>query len=80
VAILAPELEHNACDLLRDALWSRLRPDLVAAVSAYPPAPGSPALLAERPLGDGGPAAYVCRRFVCQRPVTAAEELSAALG
>jgi uncharacterized protein len=32
-------------------------------------------LLAERGLVDGAPAAYVCQRFVCQRPVTTPEKL-----
>ncbi len=47
---------------------------------------GSPArqawtpLLAGRPLVDGRAAAYVCRGFVCERPVTSADELAAALG
>ena len=37
-------------------------------------------LLAHRPLVGGGPAAYVCRGFVCDRPVTTPEELTAVLG
>ncbi|MFH9421368.1 thioredoxin domain-containing protein [Streptomyces sp. NPDC017529] len=32
-------------------------------------------LLKDRPLVDGRPAAYVCRRFTCERPVTGPEEL-----
>jgi uncharacterized protein YyaL (SSP411 family) len=36
-------------------------------------------LLAERPLVEGRPAAYVCRGFVCQRPVTTVAELQAVL-
>jgi uncharacterized protein YyaL (SSP411 family) len=32
-------------------------------------------LLADRPLLDGRAAAYVCRGFVCDRPVTGAAEL-----
>jgi hypothetical protein len=39
---------------------------------------GAP-LLAGRPLVAGGPAAYVCRGFVCDRPVTTVEELVAVL-
>jgi uncharacterized protein YyaL (SSP411 family) len=39
---------------------------------------GAP-LLAGRPLVAGAPAAYVCRGFVCDRPVTTTEELTAAL-
>ena len=34
------------------------------------------ALLADRPLVDGRPAAYVCRKFVCQRPTTDPAQLS----
>ncbi|UYP19927.1 thioredoxin domain-containing protein [Rhodococcus sp. Z13] len=42
--------------------------------------PGSSSLLTDRPLVDGRPAAYVCRGFVCDRPVTTAPELVATLG
>jgi uncharacterized protein YyaL (SSP411 family) len=37
-------------------------------------------LLADRPLVDGRPAAYVCRHFVCEAPPTEPEELARALG
>ena len=37
--------------------------------------PDSAPLLAGRPLVDGGPAAYVCRGYVCDRPVTTPEDL-----
>jgi len=37
------------------------------------------ALLEGRPLIDGRSAAYVCRGFVCDRPVTSAVELSTVL-
>ena len=43
------------------------------------PTPRACPLLADRPLVDGGPAAYVCRGFVCDRPRTAADDLAAAL-
>ncbi|WP_037141149.1 thioredoxin domain-containing protein [Rhodococcoides fascians] len=36
-------------------------------------------LLTDRPTVDGNEAAYVCRGFVCDRPVTTEEELVAAL-
>jgi uncharacterized protein YyaL (SSP411 family) len=38
-------------------------------------APDSSPLLADRPLIDGQPAAYVCRGYVCDRPVTTVDEL-----
>ncbi|GAA4806858.1 thioredoxin domain-containing protein [Actinomycetospora chlora] len=47
-------------------------------VAGEPDAPGVP-LLADRPLVDGAPAAYVCRGFVCDRPRTATDDLAAAL-
>ena len=37
-------------------------------------------LLANRPLKDGQPTAYVCERFVCQQPVTSPEALAEQLG
>ncbi|MFE0024531.1 thioredoxin domain-containing protein [Amycolatopsis sp. NPDC059021] len=43
-----------------------------------PDAPGVP-LLADRPLVDGVAAAYVCRGYVCDRPVTTAEAVTAQL-
>ncbi len=43
-----------------------------------PDADGHP-LLAQRPLVGGAAAAYVCRGFVCDAPVTDAQALSAAL-
>ncbi|ORI23897.1 thioredoxin domain-containing protein [Rhodococcus sp. 1168] len=42
-------------------------------------AENSSALLKDRPMIDGNEAAYVCRGFVCDRPVTTEVELIAAL-
>jgi uncharacterized protein YyaL (SSP411 family) len=42
-------------------------------------APDAAPLLAERPLVDDGPAAYVCRGTVCDAPVTTPDALIAAL-
>ncbi|WP_433268430.1 thioredoxin domain-containing protein [Actinosynnema sp. CS-041913] len=42
-------------------------------------APDAAPLLADRPLVDGAPAAYVCRGYVCDRPVTTVGELVGAL-
>ncbi|MFL6140745.1 MAG: thioredoxin domain-containing protein [Labedaea sp.] len=41
--------------------------------------PSATPLLADRPLVDGVAAAYVCRGYVCERPVTTVDELVAAL-
>ncbi|RLK54528.1 thioredoxin domain-containing protein [Actinokineospora cianjurensis] len=40
---------------------------------------GASPLLADRPAVDGRAAAYVCRGYVCDRPVTTVDELVAAL-
>jgi uncharacterized protein YyaL (SSP411 family) len=54
-------------ELLRTAL--RAPAPGAVVVSGEPGASGVP-LLSGRPLIDGRPAAYVCRGFVCERPVT----------
>ncbi len=79
VAILGDPADAATRELTA-ALWSNYHPDLVAAISAYPPKTGSPPLLQERPLLDGKPTAYVCQRFVCQRPVNQPEQLIDQLG
>ncbi|HET6876485.1 MAG TPA: thioredoxin domain-containing protein [Jatrophihabitans sp.] len=62
---------------LTAASW-RLRPPGAVVVSGEPEAPGSP-LLADRPLVDGRPAAYVCRGMVCDLPRTEPDDVAAAL-
>lgn len=47
-------------------------------IAGEPDAPGIP-LLGDRPLVDDAPAAYVCRGYVCDRPVTTVEDLVARL-
>ncbi|CAN5301204.1 thioredoxin domain-containing protein [soil metagenome] len=47
-------------------------------VTGTPDTDGVP-LLADRPSVGGGPAAYVCRQFVCAAPVTDPEALAASL-
>ncbi|MET0740478.1 MAG: hypothetical protein ABWZ26_02875, partial [Candidatus Nanopelagicales bacterium] len=51
-------------------------PGLVVAVGEGDGVP----LLAGRPRVAGGPAAYVCRDFVCERPVTTPAELAELIG
>ena len=70
VAIVGPEPES-----LLSVVRGAYRPHLVlAGGESY----GVP-LLADRTPVDGRAAAYVCEHFVCQAPVTSAQELAAAL-
>ncbi len=57
----------------------RLAPPGAVIVAGEPDRPGVP-LLRDRPLVDGRPTGYVCRGFVCDRPVTSAADLAAQLG
>ncbi|WP_030528027.1 thioredoxin domain-containing protein [Phycicoccus jejuensis] len=69
--------EGSEADAMLAAVRAATSPGLVH-VTGRPDAPGIP-LLADRPLVDGAAAAYVCRGFVCDRPVTDAEALAEAL-
>ncbi len=65
-----------------DPLWvaaHRHAPPGAVIVTGRPDQPGVP-LLADRSMLQGGATAYVCRGFVCDRPVTTPAELVAALG
>ncbi|WP_136520085.1 thioredoxin domain-containing protein [Cellulomonas telluris] len=76
VAVVGPVDEAATRALHRAALASGA-PGLVVALGD-PDRLGedAPALLRDRPLVGGLPAAYVCRGFVCERPVTDPEELA----
>jgi len=76
VAVVGPP-DDPATDELRRVALAGAAPGAVL-VAGVPDSPGLP-LLAGRPLVDGGPTAYVCRGFVCDRPITAPEQLAAAL-
>ena len=67
-----------AADALERAARRSPSPGLVV-VRGEPDASGL-AMLAGRPLVDGGPAAYVCRHMVCELPTTSPEELVERLG
>jgi hypothetical protein len=67
---------HGGRDLLDEA-WRSAPPGAVIVAGA-PDRPGVP-LLRDRPMIDGRPTAYVCRGFVCDRPITDPAELSAQL-
>jgi uncharacterized protein YyaL (SSP411 family) len=62
---------------LRATAW-RLAPPGAVIIAGPPDATGQP-LLADRPLIDGLATAYVCRGFVCNRPVTSADALAGQL-
>ena len=67
---------HDAKDLLAE-IWRRFLPTSVVAGSAPDgKAAEQVALLADRPLRDGKPTAYVCRNYACNLPVTSAEALA----
>ncbi|WP_436523661.1 thioredoxin domain-containing protein [Actinoplanes sp. HUAS TT8] len=70
-----------ATDDLDDPLVTeayREAPGGTVIVAGAPDLAGVP-LLAGRPLTDGQPTAYVCRGFVCDRPVTTSKDLIARL-
>ncbi|AEV81871.1 thioredoxin [Actinoplanes sp. SE50] len=50
-----------------------------SVVVAGPPDLAGVPLLADRPMIDGRPTAYICRGFVCDRPVTTPKDLLARL-
>jgi len=78
IAIVGPP-DDEATRRLLGAATSGFRPHQVVAYG--PPAQRVPAvpLLEDRDLVDGRPAAYVCRDFACQAPVTEPEALLAQL-
>ena len=76
VAVVGAEGDAVAQELAATARRST-SPGLVM-VHGLPDAPGIP-LLAQRPLVGGAAAAYVCRGFVCERPVTDVAALAVAL-
>jgi uncharacterized protein YyaL (SSP411 family) len=78
VAIIGDPDDARTRALLR-TLWKSYRPRQVTAISGYPPGSGSPALLADRPLVNNLPTAYVCQGFVCLQPVNAPEDMESQL-
>ncbi len=74
VAIIG-DLDNSKTHQFLKTLWKSYRPRQVTAVSAYPPGPGSPALVKDRPLLNNQPTAYVCQGFVCLQPVNSPVEM-----
>jgi uncharacterized protein YyaL (SSP411 family) len=81
VAVVGPDGDERRAGLHAVAL-AGVAPGLV--VSAGEPGGGDDGtavpLLADRPLVDGLAAAYVCRSFVCQAPVTEPAALAVQIG
>ena len=70
VAIVGPDDDPRTADLLRAGLHVAPPGAVFALGRGAGPADGAIPLLADRPLVSGAPAAYVCRNFTCQAPVT----------
>jgi uncharacterized protein YyaL (SSP411 family) len=70
IAIVGPDDDPRTADLLRAALHVAPPGAVFARGSGAAPDGDAIPLLADRPLVSGGPAAYVCRDFVCLTPVT----------
>ncbi|MFF2199356.1 thioredoxin domain-containing protein [Streptomyces sp. NPDC058145] len=77
VAVVGPSLTDEATTALHRTALLGTAPG--AVVAAGPPGGEEFPLLADRPLVDGRPAAYVCRNFTCDAPTTDPERLGRAL-
>ena len=78
IALVWPgSAEPGSVDPLLGVVFGRYLPNRVVAGApeGAPAASGLP-LLAERAAVGGKPTAYLCRRYVCQVPVTAPEDLA----
>ena len=73
-------VDDPATARLHEAALRGTAPGAVVALGDPDDRAGGVPLLADRPLRDGRPTAYVCRHFVCDAPTTDASELAAALG
>jgi uncharacterized protein YyaL (SSP411 family) len=75
VAVVGDTGGDDAAVALRREVFGRLLPAAVVVMS--PPGRGAELtpLLADRPLVDGQPTAYVCEHFTCQLPVTTPDAL-----
>jgi uncharacterized protein YyaL (SSP411 family) len=78
IAIVGSLDDPRTAELHRTALRAA-PPGAVLALGDASSAAAAIPLLAGRGLVDGAPAAYVCRHFTCQAPVTGADQLRDAL-
>ncbi|KAB2974486.1 thioredoxin domain-containing protein [Streptomyces sp. SS1-1] len=77
VAVVGPSLSDEATRALHRTALLGTAPGAVVAVGAA--GSGEFPLLADRPLQQGAPAAYVCRDFTCDAPTTDPDRLREAL-
>ncbi|HUP34982.1 MAG TPA: thioredoxin domain-containing protein [Candidatus Limnocylindria bacterium] len=77
VALVWTAGAERAAAPLAETVFCRYQPNrvVVGAAAGSPAAVGLP-LLADRGAVDGRPTAYVCRRYVCQLPVTDPDALA----
>src|SRR5262245_3921045 len=75
VALVWPAADDKAAGPLIRTVFERYLPNRVVAGTPEG-ASGELPLLAERAAVGGRPTAYVCRRYVCQMPVTEPEGLA----
>jgi len=75
VAVLY-ETNDNRIEEITQFIQSQYKPNIVFAISSYPPPEDAPPIFKDRYLIDGKPTIYVCENFVCQNPITNIEELS----
>ncbi|MGW6291556.1 thioredoxin domain-containing protein [Streptomyces sp. NPDC055058] len=78
VAVVGPAPEDPGTVALHRTALLGTAPGAVVAVGT--PESDEFPLLADRPLVDGRPAAYVCRNFTCDAPTTENDRLRVALG
>ncbi|MDX3798228.1 thioredoxin domain-containing protein [Streptomyces sp. AK04-3B] len=78
VAVVGPATDDLAARALHRTALLGNAPGAVVAFGV--PGGDEFPLLADRPLRDGAPTAYVCRDFTCDAPTTDPEHLRAALG
>ena len=81
IAVVGPPADDRTRALHQTALHAASPGAVLALGDGTLPvgADGGVALLEGRGLVDGAPAAYVCRQFTCQAPVTTPEQLRQAL-
>jgi uncharacterized protein len=78
VAIIGNTDLPRTQELLK-AVRKNYQPRQVVAISAFPPGPGSPALLMDRPMLNDLATAYICQGFVCLKPTNSSDEMMAQL-